>query len=259
MENSFSAWSRLTVTEIGLAMYVAPGRGSAIHENRPFHGLILNNPDDVKDYHFSDGTVLRTNGGDLFYLPKGSTYRVVSHKISGCYAINFDAEITDQPFTMHFRNNDALLKAFKTAAREWRLQTEFCYPNVMKSIYDIVCLIHQERQKQYTPDSMLVLLEPALNKIAADFTQNGLSVAELASLCNISEAYFRRIFLNKFGISPKEYLIRLRINYARQLLQSGHFSVAQTAEQCGYFEPSHFSREFTRHVGMSPNQYRRQF
>ena len=90
----------------------------------------------------------------------------------------------------------------------------------------------------------------------ADFTQNGLTVAQLAAHCGISEVYFRRIFLNKFGVSPKEYMINLRINYAKQLLQSGQCSVAQTAELCGYFETSHFSREFSKRVGMSPKEYK---
>ena len=259
MNHSFSAWNHITVTHIALALYVTPEYGSSLHQNRPFHGLVLNDPESAKDYIFSDGTVLHTEGGDLFYLPKGSTYRVVSLQSGNCYAINFDAELQDVPFTVHFRNSDALFKAFKTAAREWRLQTENCHNYVMKSIYDIICLMHQERQKQYTPDSTLQMLEPALQMIASDFTRNSLSVAELAEICQISEAYFRRLFFHKFGVSPKEHLIHLRINYAKQLLESGHCSVTQAAELSGYYEPSHFSREFTRRVGVSPNQYRKQF
>ena len=57
------------------------------------------------------------------------------------------------------------------------------------------------------------------------------------------------------GISPKEYMIKKRIEYAKTLLLSGQFSVLETAHLCGYAEACHFSREFARHVGVPPAQY----
>ena len=76
-------------------------------------------------------------------------------------------------------------------------------------------------------------------------------------MCNVSEAYFRRIFTEKYGISPKEYIINMRIDYAKQLLRSGQMSVSDTARACGYFEESHFSREFSKRVGVSPCEYKK--
>ena len=97
---------------------------------------------------------------------------------------------------------------------------------------------------------------PALEKIKTDFNSGDLSVAELASLCNVSEVYFRKIFVDKFGVSPKEYIINMRINYAKELLESGMFSVAEVASFAGYTEQCHFSREFKKRIGENPRSFK---
>ena len=249
-------WKEAVISKISLAIYVKPDTGKHIHQDRPFHGLVLNEETTVRDYCFADGRVLHTNGGELFYLPKSSSYRVKTIRLGGCYAINFDADITDEPFTVRFRSTDTVLKLFKAAEKAWRQQDESRQLVVMKTLYEIILLMRSERQKQYRPDAQLCLIAPAVEKISADFTENELSVAELAALCGISEAYFRRLFIGKFGMTPKEYIIALRIGYARQLLESGQFTVGETARLCGYAEVSHFSREFKKRVGMPPNGYR---
>ena len=81
------------------------------------------------------------------------------------------------------------------------------------------------------------------------------TITELAAFSNVSEVYFRRLFLNAYGISPKEYIIQKRIEYAKTLLSSGDFSVSEVGSLCGYAEPCHFSREFSKRVGISPVQY----
>jgi len=249
-------WEKLKIEKIVLAIYVPPKTGPNMHKDRPSHGLVLNDTDSVKDYVFSDGTTLRTNGGDLFYLPKGSTYSIKSIESGGCYAINFDADIDCEPFSVELKNNEKILRAFKDAAKVWKMRDAFYEMTIIKSVYDIVLQMAKEQQKKYIPKSQELLITPALERIKNDFTGNDLSVAELCSLCGISEAYFRRIFISKFGVSPKEYIINMRMNYAKQLLKSGQFSVGETANLCGYAEECHFSREFTKRVGVNPKKYR---
>ncbi len=99
------------------------------------------------------------------------------------------------------------------------------------------------------------MILPAIEEIERSFTEREISVSRLAKLCGISEVYFRHLFLNAFGVSPKEYVIQKRMDYAKALLKSGDFSVTQVAALCGYAEPCHFSREFKERVGVSPNKY----
>ena len=71
-------------------------------------------------------------------------------------------------------------------------------------------------------------------------------------ICGISEVYFRKIFIQKFGASPRDYIISKRLEFAKQLLSNGEFEVSRVAELSGYSEPCHFSREFKKRFGISP-------
>ena len=255
----FDLWKDAVVSEISIAVCVKPGNGKHAHTDRPYHGFVLNDEVSVKDYVFFDGRVMRTEENELFYLPKGSTYYVKTYSVGSCYAINFDTvnEIKCEPFCMKFRNNESILKTFKTAEKEWRTQSELMRVAAKRAVYDIIMSIYSEGKKSYMPDDRFLMLAPALERISAEFCQNELTVSELASSCKMSEAYFRRLFETKFGVSPKEYIIEKRLGYAKQLLESGEVSVSDAALLCGYSETTHFSREFTRRVGVSPSIYRR--
>lgn len=250
-------WDGVTVTHVALAVYVKAGGGKAVHDDRPYHGFVFNDSDSDKDYYFSDGQVMRTHSGDLFYLPKGLSYRVKSLQSGGCYAINFDVAepLVCEPFALHFRNSEKLLKSFKEATRAWRSQSDTRNLVAKKAIYDIMLQIQNEGARSYQTDEQYGLLTPAIERMSAAFVENGITVAELASLCGISEVYFRKLFLSKFGVSPKEHMISLRMSYAKQLLASADLSVSEVAAACGYAEPSHFSREFSRRIGCSPSEY----
>lgn len=248
-------WKDIVITKISVALYVAPDTGRHIHKKRPYHGLVLNDPNSVKDYVFDDGYVMHTEGNSLFYLPKYSSYYVKQYQSGGCYAINFDAEICDDPFCIHFRNTEAVLHGFKAACEAWKSKSDNACLLAMRALYDGIYQMQREEQRQYASGRHLSLISPAMQEIDRSFAENKLSVSRLAELCGISEVYLRRIFFNTFGISPKEYIIQKRIEYAKNLLTLGDFSVSEVAVLCGYSEPCHFSREFSKRVGVSPQQY----
>ncbi|MBE6703366.1 MAG: helix-turn-helix transcriptional regulator [Ruminococcaceae bacterium] len=248
-------WNEAVITKVALAVYVEPNAGKHIHKNRLFHGFVLNEENSIKDYCFSDGRVMRTGGGDLFYLPKHSSYYVKTIERGGCYAINFDAEMDDEPFTVKLRNTDALQKSFKAACGEWRSRNPACGAAAMRALYDAIYHLQKEQERDYMPGDRESLIAPAVEAIERDFTDCGLTVARLAAICAMSEVYFRKIFMHRFGVSPKEYLIRKRMEYAKQLIASGQLALSDIAVLCGYGEPCHFSREFKKRFGVSPNHY----
>ncbi|MBR3960684.1 MAG: helix-turn-helix transcriptional regulator [Clostridia bacterium] len=254
----FKIWDDVTIKSIRLAMYVPAGTGEAVHNNRPTHGFVINDEGSAKTFTFSNGTVLNIRGADVIYLPKGSSYRVTADKKTGCYAINFDTaeDIDYEPFCISFRDNNAILKCFKNAEKNWRQRPDYYRSAVLKNIYEIINLIGKEYEREYLTNQKQTRIESAVKKIQSSFTDSALSVAELAKECGISEAYFRRLFIAKFGVPPKEYITRLRINYAKRLLKSGDFSVSNVASLSGYYEPCHFSREFKKHTGLTPAKYK---
>ena len=253
--NMKEQWESTVITEISAAVYVAPNTGKHIHKDRPFHGFVLNDSEVVRDYCFDNGYVMRTEGNSLFYLPMGSSYHVEQIRNGGCYAINFDADISDEPFCVPLRNADPLLHYFKAATDAWKSKEPLRVAIAMRALYDAVCRAQKEAHNQYVPPTQRSIIASAVDTINRRFTDNELSVSYLASLCGISDVYFRRLFLNSFGVSPKEYLIQKRMEYAKTLLRSGDFSISEVAALCGYTEPCHFSREFTKRVGISPSQY----
>ena len=61
-----SAWERVVISEIAIAVHVAPANKKAVHTDRPYHGLVINTPGSGRTYYFSDGTVLRTEENEMF-------------------------------------------------------------------------------------------------------------------------------------------------------------------------------------------------
>lgn len=252
-------WNEAIVTRIDIALYVAPGTGKAVHTDRPFHGFVINDGTAAKIIHFSDGTQLHNGAWEFHYLPKGSTYRVESINNGGCWAINFDLleDIDELPFSLQFRNHESIVKIFKDATAAWKETSDSGNPAIRRAVYDLIVRIKEEQQRGYMPNEKERLIQPALELLAREYTRNDLSVQALSALCGISEAYFRRIFKEKFSVSPKEYIIALRMEYAKKLLQSKQIGVSEVAELCGYCEPCHFSRAFSGYTGISPKAYSR--
>lgn len=71
-----------------------------------------------------------------------------------------------------------------------------------------------------------------------------------------SSAQFRRHFQRVLGCSARDYLMQLRLEQARDLLESTTLPMTQVAEQAGFGCPEHFSRLFRKRYGTSPSRYR---
>jgi AraC-like DNA-binding protein len=81
-----------------------------------------------------------------------------------------------------------------------------------------------------------------------------LRLDELAGVACLSKSYFIRAFRHHVGISPYAYLLQVRLNQAKTLLQNG-VSATEVAHQTGFFDQSHFTRYFKRFLGITPAQY----
>ena len=83
-----------------------------------------------------------------------------------------------------------------------------------------------------------------------------LSVADLASALFISPDYLREIFRGAYADSPMQYLIRRRIEVARELLEHTDLPVRDVGRRCGINNPYYFSRLFRRITGRTPSECR---
>jgi AraC family transcriptional regulator len=85
--------------------------------------------------------------------------------------------------------------------------------------------------------------------------RSDLGLADLAQAAYLSPCHFSLAFKRSVGMSPHQYVIRERINRARQLLAEGRLSIIEVANSVGFSNQSHFTETFHRVTGLTPRQF----
>ena len=83
-----------------------------------------------------------------------------------------------------------------------------------------------------------------------------MNVDSLAALVNMSPSAFHRAFSDVTASSPIQYIKKIRLNKARDMLQERRTRVSEAAFHVGYESAAQFSREFKRYFGNSPSECR---
>lgn len=81
-------------------------------------------------------------------------------------------------------------------------------------------------------------------------------VADIARYIGVDRTYLYKIFIREKGISPQEYLLRERLNGAKNLLVHSSFHITEVALSCGFKDSASFCRYFKRKTAMTPGEYR---
>ena len=98
-------------------------------------------------------------------------------------------------------------------------------------------------------------IQEAINYMERNY-QRELSVEELADVCKLNRSYFSKLFKDSMGCPPQEFLIRLRLAHAADLMKGTRKSIGDIAARCGYPNQLHFSRAFKKRYGISPREWR---
>ncbi len=99
-------------------------------------------------------------------------------------------------------------------------------------------------------------LQRAREFIAANLVGDP-SISQVANECGLSSNYFARAFKQATGVPPYRWLIKQRVERAKELLQDPGRELADIAQLCGFVDQSHFTRVFSRSEGYSPGRWRR--
>jgi AraC family transcriptional regulator len=91
----------------------------------------------------------------------------------------------------------------------------------------------------------------AIDYLQAHLEQE-ISLEALAQAVHLSPSHLRRLFKQTTGVAPHQYLIQLRVQRAKQLLQTRQFSIRDVAAQVGFADQSHLNRHFKRVFGVTP-------
>lgn len=249
------------ISQIKVALQMPAGSGTPTHKNRPTHGLSYN-VNHVSTYKFSDGTTLTVNSGDCIFIPQNSSYVVTKNtdrcdKNSYFYAINFisSPQNTYRPQVFHVRGKAEVESLFLKATVAWRKKNVGFYEETFSDLYKIIKILKKENLSYAHQSKITNILSPAINYINENYTVENIRISKLAQLCNVSQPYLRKLFDLAFSVSPAVYMRNLRINYAKELINSGEYSIADVSFISGFSDVSYFSREFKKSTGLTPKDY----
>lgn len=196
---------------------------------------------------YIEGNRMPFSAGDIVFLPSDMPYEVKY----------FDSEII-VVHLMHCNyhaaeifhpENPALFRAsFLRLCEEWNEKHSV---NRAKSIlYDVFDRMESERKKALggTP------IDVCLSYMEANFCNPELEIGEVCAVGFMSQSSLQRAFRERFGMSPKAYLCKLRMHRAMELLLSRNRTVKEIAFACGFSDEKFFSRVIKQKYGVSPSQ-----
>ncbi len=205
--------------------------------------------------YISNGNRYVSNKNSVMILPKGCSYDWYCIKAGHFSTIEFECELSSNEIHC-FKNADTddIQKIINTMeARLVTKETTYNLKNI-RDIYSIILKLSSTNKKAYTPSSKAIKLEPALRFIAENITKT-ISNDELAARCGISTVYFRKLFTEVYKTSPINYIHKLKISKAKEMLKSDYCSITEIAASLGYSNIYDFSRDFKRVTGISPSEY----
>ncbi len=126
-------------------------------------------------------------------------------------------------------------------------KTEF----ILAQLWELFSFLMEENQTKEDP------INAALNVIHSQY-MIPLSVSQIAASVHLERTYFSKMFSERKGISPQQYLIEYRMKQAKTLLRLG-YSVTTTAISVGYSDIYIFSKIFKQRFGESPLHYQKNF
>ncbi len=230
----------------------------------------------------SQGASRKTGSGELIYLPSMMPHDFeVSPGETEFVLVLFDPaqELRLPPAMQAKLGSGPLVLAPDTAAAarieilcEWLVaSTTEAQPNggepwTAAHLLDLVLTIMAQDGQPVASDTEssdlvisgrnpLARLERAVALIHAD-PSRALTLSEAASACNLSTAYFARLFKARMGITFGEYLQQYRLNLAAHLAGSSDLGIAEIAWRTGFGSPAHLSTRFAAQFGLSPSRYR---
>ncbi|MBK5417578.1 helix-turn-helix domain-containing protein [Pseudomonas sp. TH31] len=111
-----------------------------------------------------------------------------------------------------------------------------------------------ENAQRTTPQAFARVLD----QIAGQF-HHPLSLEQLAVTYGHNELRFLRDFTRAIGLTPHAYLIEVRLQAARRLIEQTDLPLASIAQDAGFAHQSHMGSAFRKHLAMTPSQYRSRF
>lgn len=128
----------------------------------------------------------------------------------------------------------------------------------MRAVLAAVCVELQADRHSGTSASVIPHIAElrSLRESVYEAPMNQWIATECANDIGVSRTYFHKLYLMAFGVTFLHDIIESRLTYASELLETTSLSVNAIAEKCGYENDSYFMRQFKKHRGCTPTEYR---
>ena len=195
------------------------------------------------------GKTLHTKPGDVLFIPANLPYEV-DYSTSESIVVNM--ELCDysipEAFELHSESGVALM--FALLLEEW---DKYHSANRAKAtIYNIL----EKIEEYFSENTENSTLDKCIQYMDVHFCDPELDIKKVCDVAFISRSNLYRLFLNRFGISPKQYIIKQRLNKALKLLVGEELSVKEISSACGFSDDKYFSRIFKEKYGSPPSKLR---
>ena len=224
------------------------------YRDRPSHALVFRRTGNIL-YDIS-GQQIPLLEGQVMFLPKGSDFTVTQTTpgVSRYTVVNFLGDFPlKQPQLLGAPANSQQVYAWLD--RCCTLDPEHSRLSLLANFYRILAQLFETPQTAYHSRATLQLIAPAVTQLEKQLFDPELKTGSLHSLCGISDTYFRKLFIARYGVSPKKYILDRRLRHARALLGSGECAgVAEAAQLSGFSDPLYFSKCFRERYGYPPSQ-----
>ncbi len=224
-------------------------------EARTANGFVIRLSGAVR-YDFEDKSIT-VNAGEMIFIPQGTSYEYTTLSEKSLYtSINFKADIENSEVKLYsmdnFYESEYITDKFSDM---WKFGTYSDKYKCLSMFYNLVSYVSNIEHLDYSQKKKFHIIEPAVDYLKKHIYAPSLTADELHLMCGISDTYFRKIFISRFGTTPQNYIISKRISHAKSIIESGDFeTVKEVAYLVGYSDPLYFSKVFRKVYGISPSQ-----
>lgn len=218
---------------------------------RPFNALVFR-VDGSADFSCGAATA-KTRRGDVFFMPAGCGYTADYKEANTVTAIHFISDIKAEPENYHFENPHIMSALYGEIYDVWsKKETGYYYRalSVMGEILEKLALLGTYETKSDARKAF----ETAVEYMENNYLSPDFSVEKMISKAHMSYTYFRKLFIEKFGVTPSKHITAKRLVYAEKLLSTGKYSVERTAEMSGFGDAKYFCRVVKKNYGCAPSK-----
>ena len=126
------------------------------------------------------------------------------------------------------------------------------YPQLHDFIRECCSVI----EKSHNTGNAKKIVETIKKYIKNNLQDEELDLRKVSEQVMFSESYVKQVFRRETGEAFKDYVIRLRLEKSRELLEKSSMSIREISEMCGYKNQRYFASSFKLHYGISPSEFR---